>query len=374
VIMSVTSIGPKNKILLWGKAAGRCEYQGCNKPLWIDSLTKYEFNSAYIAHIIADKPTGPRGHSMKSQKLKDDISNLILLCDAHHRLIDIEDVKGHSVQRLHTMKRKHEDRIEILSSIMDDQRSHILLYGANIGKTNARLSWKKAATAMVPDWYPAERQAIELSLINSSYKDDEENYWSIERENLRRQFTEKVKPKLQLGSAEHLSVFALAPQPLLIELGRLLSDIPTAQVYQLHREPKQNWNWQIPPKDFRYKITRPDSIHKTVAINLSLSATIGNDRITRVLDDKVSVWKVSIDKPNNDFVKSREQLMKFRELLRSLLNEIKAKHGHNNILHVFPSVPVSVAVEIGRIWMPKADLPLRIYDENRGFALAFDIN
>lgn len=34
----------------------------------------------------------------------------------------------------------------------------------------------------------------------------------------------------------HLSVFALAPQPLLMELGRLLGDIVPAEVHQLHRE------------------------------------------------------------------------------------------------------------------------------------------
>jgi len=108
-------------------------------------------------------------------------------------------------------------------------------------------------------------------------------------------------------------------------------------------------------------------------INLSLSATVNDTRIKSVLGSQVSIWRVSIDKPNNDFVKSPKQLIQFRKLLRGLLDEIKAKHGHNNILHVFPAVPVSLAVELGRIWMPKADLPLRIYDENRGFSFALDI-
>ena len=36
---------------------------------------------------------------------------------------------------------------------------------------------------------------------------------------------------------EHLSVFALGPIPLLVELGSLLGDITPADVYQLHREP-----------------------------------------------------------------------------------------------------------------------------------------
>lgn len=32
---------------------------------------------------------------------------------------------------------------------------------------------------------------------------------------------------------------------------------------------------------------------------------------------------------------------------------------------MFPALPVSAAIEVGRTWMPKADLPLVIYDENR---------
>ncbi|MCD6216470.1 SAVED domain-containing protein [bacterium] len=55
---------------------------------------------------------------------------------------------------------------------------------------------------------------------------------------------------------------------------------------------------------------------------------------------------------------------------------MKATHGHDSILHIFPAVPVAIAFEIGRVWMPKADLALRIYDENRkicGFNVAFYI-
>ncbi|WP_367171484.1 hypothetical protein [uncultured Aureimonas sp.] len=29
-------------------------------------------------------------------------------------------------------------------------------------------------------------------------------------------------------------------------------------------------------------------------------------------------------------------------------------------------MPVSAAVDVGRVWMPKADLPMRIYDQNKG--------
>ncbi len=89
-------------------------------------------------------------------------------------------------------------------------------------------------------------------------------------------------------------------------------------------------------------------------------------RIKQVFgDQKYSEWKLTIETPNNDFLKSKTQLQMLRTEFRTILNRIKAKHGENSILHIFPAVPVSVAVEIGRVWQPKADLPMVIYDQNR---------
>jgi len=176
--MSVSYIPLPVRYRLWGKSGGRCEYEGCNDPLWLDSLTMTEFNIAYIAHIIADKPGGPRGDAERSEELNADISNLMLMCDKHHRLIDKEDVAGHPVESLLRMKEEHEERIDILTSIHKEKRSHIIRYGANIGDQSAIVSWSAATQAIVPDYYPAERPAIELSLVNSSFLDSEGFYWA----------------------------------------------------------------------------------------------------------------------------------------------------------------------------------------------------
>lgn len=361
--MSVSYIPEKVKIQLWGKAAGRCEYEGCNKPLWLDSVTKAGFNTAYIAHIIADQPNGPRGDADQSEKLKRAISNLMLMCDEHHRLIDKEDIHGNSVERLNEMKHKHETRIEMLTSISEDKQSHVILYCANIGRQNAPLSYKKASLAMIPERYPAERNAIELSLKNSVFQDHEKKYWDIEIEHLRRQYESKIGSRLASGDVQHISIFAIAPQPLLMEFGRLLSDIPAADVYQLHREPP-DWKWQKHPHEFNYSIIEPYSFNGAPVLNLSLSATINHDRIIKFVNEPYSVWKMAINHPNNDFMKSRKQLEMFRIEFRKLLDRIKTKHGQSAVIHLFPAVPVSIAIEIGRTWMPKADLPIKIYDQN----------
>ena len=108
---------------------------------------------------------------------------------------------------------------------------------------------------------------------------------------------------------------------------------------------------------------------------LSLSATITDERITAIIPD-ANIWTVTVPTPNNDFAKSRDQLAGFRSVIRSLLDRIKARHGQSTPLHIFPATSVSVAVELGRIRMPKADTLWRIYDQvnqRGGFIPALDI-
>lgn len=361
--MSVTNIPESVKLRLWGKAAGRCEYEGCNQPLWLDSLTKCEFNTAYIAHIIADSPDGPRGHPTLSKQLAADISNLMLLCDEHHRLIDKVDLPGHPVERLRKMKEAHERRIEIAAGITTDKSSHILLYGANVGELTSPVSYAKAAQAIFPERYPAETRPFSLGMQNSSFRDDMPEFWQIESEHLRRQFEAVVRPRVANGDVQHLSVFAVGPQPLLILLGCLLSDLVIAEVYQLHREPP-DWRWQEDVADFDYVVSRPSEVKGTPVLVLSLSASIANERISTVIGADVSIWTVTINAPHNDFLKSRRQLAKFRETARKLMVEIAKVHGQKTTLAIFPAMPISCAVELGRIRMPKADMPWVIYDQN----------
>lgn len=299
----------------------------------------------------------------------------MLMCDKHHRLIDKEKVAEHSANILRKMKQDHELRIEMLTSITEDMQSHVLLYGANVGQHHVQINLEKASPAMIPRKYPAEKPAIELSLGNSALHDNADLYWMFEREQLRRQFSDQVKRRIDLGDIKHLSVFGLAPQPLLIELGTLISDICDADVYQLHREPA-TWEWLDYSEDFEYIVQEPHSFQRKVALNISLSGTIENKRITNILGEDTSIWTLTIQTPNNDYLKGVKQLKKLRHTYRLLMDRIKKEHGHDNYLHVFPAAPVSASIELGRIWMPKADLPLRLYDENRisgGFKHIFDI-
>ena len=173
----------------------------------------------------------------------------------------------------------------------------------------------------------------------------------------------------------HLSVFALAPQPLLIELGRLLCDIAPADVHQLHREPK-GWRWPDDGTAIRFRTREPTRLDGPVVLVFALSATIMDERITDVLGSDAAIWTIEAERPHNDIMKRPADLAEFRRLTRMTFNAIKARHGERAVINIFPAMPVSAAVEVGRVWMPKADLPLVIYDQSRalnGFKRAIEI-
>ena len=177
--MSVTSISNKNKYLLWVKSGGRCQYRGCNKSLYQDIITKRNFNQAYIAHIVADVPGGPRGDLVRSPLLADDLGNLMLLCDICHRRIDKDDVDGHPEFLLLKMKKEHEKRIERVIAISADMQSHIITYKANIGLHTPQLTYSSISEYIYPN-YPATSSVIDLSLGNSPQRDKNESFWITE--------------------------------------------------------------------------------------------------------------------------------------------------------------------------------------------------
>ena len=62
--------------------------------------------------------------------------------------------------------------------------------------------------------YPAEgRHTIDIELRGSDHQDHEDEYWTVQLENLQRQFERKLRTRIESRDVRHLSVFALAPQP-----------------------------------------------------------------------------------------------------------------------------------------------------------------
>lgn len=357
------TIKPEVTAMLWGRAAGRCEFWGCNTPLWKSTVTQERVNRAQRAHIYAFSGNGPRGHKGISAAALNDFDNLMLVCHGCHQKIDQHGDGGrYPASLLQQWKLAHERRIEIVTGIDPAKKSTVVLYGANVGDHKSPLQFTDAAQALFPRLHPAEDRAIQLGTINSSFTDRSPAFWTLEAENLRTHFERRVRERITNGEVNHISVFALAPQPLLILLGSLMIDISNAEVFQRHREP-QTWSWPDRARAVKFTLDEPKSFTGKPALILALSAAVTDDRITDVLGADTSIWRVTVPNPNTDLIKSRSHLSSFRSFIRPLLDRIKERHGQTTPLHVFPVVGVSVAVEMGRVRMPKSHMPWQIYDQ-----------
>jgi hypothetical protein len=348
---------------LWGRSAGRCEFAGCNRALWKSSVTQERVNLSQKAHIYSFSADGPRGNKGVAKKTINSIANLLLVCHECHQKIDKKKDGGrYAVALLQQWKAQHERRIEIVTGIDPSKKSHVVLYGANVGDHSSPLYFDEAAHALFPRHYPADDRGVLLGTINSSFNDRTPKFWEAEAAHLTSMYTQRVRERLSSGEISHLSIFAIAPQPLLVLLGSLMNNIASADVYQRHREP-QTWAWPEKARSLSFTIEEPTSYDARPALVLALSAPVTDDRITTAMGGDAAIWRVTVSRPSMDLIKSRTHLSELRTILRDLLDRIKARHGQTTTLHVFPVAGVSAAIELGRVRMPRAHMPWDVYDQ-----------
>lgn len=180
---------------------------------------------------------------------------------------------------------------------------------------------------------------------------------------------------VSIGSS--ISLFAIAPQPLLMLLGHLLNDKYNVAVFQCHRRENDKWRWdnEYRPVDFRVSILNSENKSDPVALVFSLSSEIALDRITTILGEHASIYTVTIEEPNRNFVTHPSIMDDFIVKSREVLEDAKRRYGNDVALHVFPVMPVSLAVRFGMDYMQKTDNPLIVYDNlpGKGFIPALRI-
>ena len=368
------------KLKLFGRAAGRCEFSGCNKPIWRNELTLTEGNFGEVAHIIAASEDGPRGNE-KSADLQIEFDNLMLVCQRCHKEIDTNS-KDYPADLLREWKWKHEDRIEIQTRHPEDiHKSTVLLFSVNIGERIIPINPEVYRNAMFPK-FPTDEKGIRIAENNFDGHNNAEA-WHVFAGKIQRKIKWYFEEGIDEEKIRHLSVFAIGPMPLLMFLGKCIGDTVSADLYQAHRnidDTNHTWSW---PKDERETemsyIVNPVHINESslnVAIVLSLSGKIRSERYDHLFSEDFSVYEITIEEPSPHFLKSRKQLEGFSREYRKLLNNVQATHGDSCKISIIPAVPVSIAVECGRVLLPKSDPEIFAceYDDQNGLRTVLKIN
>lgn len=355
--------------ILCGKAAGMCEFEGCNKRLFYDGVTLSTFNNAFVAHIVASSAKGPRGDKVLSPQLSDKLDNLMLMCADHHKLIDIPTTgpRDYPVERLKEMKRVHEEKIEKLCSLFNVPKTEVVRFSSPInGVTTVSIDYDLAAKAVLPNKQPSSSYGISLP-VQSGYAYTSKEYWEDCWQQLQNLFNLFIKnPMIQRRDVD-LSVFPLAPIPLIIKLGELIGDKIPCDVYQKKRFP-DTWEWQTQELTNKYvvDIIRGDTENNIIALNISLSDDINNDRFLN-LRKYDAIYKIKADIVGIDCIKSVEDLSAFWHVYQKTLDNILNNYGSGCCVHLFPAIPVSAAFEVGRRYMLNTHPKMIIFDECNGF-------
>lgn len=85
---------------------GTCYWPECGEPV-VRFVEGDPVNNLQIAHIRALKPNGPR-YTPETDDQVNDFANLILLCHAHHVIVDRRRANDFSVKMLEQWKRERE--------------------------------------------------------------------------------------------------------------------------------------------------------------------------------------------------------------------------------------------------------------------------
>ncbi len=350
-------IKPAIERMLWGVSAGICEFRGCTNKLYCHHVTKEKVNLSEKAHIYAFSAGGKRPSMLRFSTKINDIDNLMLVCERCHKLIDSEETE-YTAEQLIAMKKEHELRVANVVTIKPDLQSEIIIFNANIANRAIKISDYAAKSAIIPEYYPSRENPINLSPDLSLY-DNEDDYWSIMATHVERQWMQYE----QIVRDKHISLFAVAPQPLLFKLGTLINRNYNVSVRQ-SQGTIDNWKWRCDKQTAKIETQIVDAKDSTAEpiVTFELTAKLSITEIREEFGDG-AIYRITTESCNPGIIKSWRDLRTVIDEYRSVLNTIREVYGIDVKIKIVPIAPASVSIEAGRQTM-KGDPQITVYDRN----------
>jgi hypothetical protein len=368
------SISESTAKQVWHAAAGRCMYRGCGEDLGKTSLTTKHGRIAYLAHIIASDPDGPRGDFASSHALSDDHENIMLMCDAHHRLIDRIDEAGHPVELLRNMRQEHEAMVrKMLDGLAFPRAQAITLLGnlANISTIASEHDIRASLLTQKLGPLPDIKHAIRRIQRDDRLLPEFWEYLLHEHEPEIRDFVQitKLTPPNGNLSPDVLAVFPLHLVPILVLAGRIVGEARRVEIFQYDRH-RNTWQWDSVStalQENSFQITEMTSEHADeVLLSLELTATIDEralppNIVTRVHDKTIPWIRVTTSKPDFGCIRHPDDLEQFTSVARKTIRNIQDGIRPSRI-HLLGVSPASTLFRFGQLLQAGHHPAYVIYD------------
>lgn len=354
---------------LWARTAGRCTI--CGRRLLGESRTYlHSVLLAELAHNVG--ATGgdqsPRGEHHGGEQDTEAEENLLLLCHDCHKIIDDPyHVDLFPPEKLRGIKEAFERRVEMATENGGLTRTAALRVGSNIRGTFAMASHHEVGTTLL--------RIDHLGLVETRRSGDftcrisgsagGRGYWEAGQQALD-DVLGLVRQALESGDVEHISIFAIAPIPLLVYLGWKLDDKTPARLFQKSRDVGVGWSWKDATSPVQFAVSffpgaegETHDVVLTCGISSAVDPAILPPELVKA--PRVEIGPVGAP-PGPTLISHEESLRNFATEWRQALAEAERRCPGARRWHLVASVPVTIAVEAGRALMVDAHPPVTVYE------------
>lgn len=245
---------------LWARTAGRCTL--CNRRLLGDSRTyMHSVLLAELAHNVGatDGSRSPRSAANDGSIDTEAEENLLLLCHDCHKIIDHpEHIDLFPPEKLREIKESFERRIEMVTEQGGLTRTAALRVGSMIRGSLAMASQREVSETLLAVNYlglvETQRSGDFTCRINGAAGG--RGFWDAAQQSIEDTIG-LVRQAVASGDVEHISVFGIAPIPLLVFLGWHLDDKTPARIFQKHRDQFVGWSWADQGAPVEFEVSCP---------------------------------------------------------------------------------------------------------------------
>lgn len=346
------STATKRQVML--DSHGRCMFTGCGEALGFDDLTGTDGNFSYLAHNVASSEQGTRGIVMMSDKLSDDPSNVLLLCDKHHRLIDKVAAAEYPAARLSEMRRNFCARVDMLLEGLGYHPVPVYSVLWPVHRQPASAPTKiQVAQSLAPIHCRIDSQIHDISDNEALLREADPE---LARKALILSITTSAE-KIQALSHTHrytAGLFAFGLMPPLIALGALLGNKSNITPMLKYRD-SGHWIWPMeePVGEF-YAVTGLEDLAGEEEVSLSLALTAEPEKLIRTRDllsdergAKHIVVKALPEYMGNGALGHPKDGYAFTGAMQQLLHQLRDQYGVKRV-HLLPCASNAACVFFGQ--------------------------
>lgn len=381
-----TEISPKTAWQVWTDAGGRCMFEGCGEDLTSVRLFNKSARIGYLAHIVASDPNGPRGNPADSHRLSDNSENIMLMCDAHHRLIDCFAPEKYPPEELVRMRRFHRDTVRFYLDSLAYPRVKAMTLLANLANVPTYFHDSElidAVLAIGRAMLPNIAHYVRRNQRDDRRSDDFWVNYLHEHENDVRELIRNFNSP-NPAVMDEWAVFPLHHIATMVLAGRIMGEARAIQVFQYHRE-RKSWRWDpeatpLPAGTFTVSGLTSEQVAE-VLMTIELTARLDEDAMPVNLVESITKGaiprvRITIANPNGACIRHRDDLDQFKSVARQAINHVQDVMRAQRV-HLIAISPASTVFCFGQMLQAGHHPTYTIYDRpgrDRSFSEAFSVS